>query len=218
MHAHIKAKQRVVDHGEVFTPPHLVNAMLDMVAPETRRIESRFLEPACGTGNFLTEVLERKLRKVKSRYARGKGEYEFYAILAVSSVYGVDILKDNVEECRRRLFDVFDAAYTGLYKKKARDKCRDAARYILDLNIAHGDVLTGRTVGGRTRWFTLPEWSALGARRIVRRDFRFRDLLQVSPAATLVSDMGTAAFIPEPVKEYPPTHFLEVMHVQDAAA
>ncbi|MDR7897255.1 N-6 DNA methylase, partial [Thermosynechococcus sp. JY1332] len=103
-----KSRQRVVDYGEVLTPPHIVNAMLDLVKQETERIDSRFLEPACGTGNFLVEILNRKLRVVEARYARVQLEYERYAILAVSSLYGIDILEDNAAECRQRLFAVFD--------------------------------------------------------------------------------------------------------------
>jgi hypothetical protein len=96
----IKTKQRVADYGEVYTAPREVNAMLDLVKQETERIESRFLEPACGTGNFLLEVLSRKLTRIVSRYAQGPAaarlEYERYAVSAVSSLYGIDILEDNV--------------------------------------------------------------------------------------------------------------------------
>src|SRR2546430_4124039 len=103
MTAQIKTKQRVADHGEVLTGTREVNAMLDLVKQETERIESRFLEPACGTGNFLTEILERKLRIVKSRYGKNKWDFERYAVLAVSSIYGIDCQLDNVEKCRERL-------------------------------------------------------------------------------------------------------------------
>jgi len=81
----VKSKERVADHGEVFTAEREVNAMLDLVKHETERIESRFLEPACGTGNFLLEILSRKLSVVKANYRKSKSEYERYALLAVSS-------------------------------------------------------------------------------------------------------------------------------------
>lgn len=102
----IKSKKRVADHGEVFTSEREVNAMLDLVKPETERIDSRFLEPACGNGNFLAEVLRRKLAVVKERYAKSQIEFERYAVLAISSIYGVDILEDNAVECRNRLFKI----------------------------------------------------------------------------------------------------------------
>ena len=111
----IVSKKRVVEHGEVYTNPREVNAMLDLVKQETTRIESRFLEPACGTGNFLVEILNRKLTVVAERYARSQLEYERYAVLAVSSIYGVDILLDNVEACRTRLFDIFNQQYSKLF-------------------------------------------------------------------------------------------------------
>lgn len=110
------SRKRVADHGEVYTAKREVNTMLDLVKQETERIESRFLEPACGIGNFLIEVLDRKLRVVKTRYAKNQTEYERYAVLAVSSIYGIDILEDNVIECRDRLFNLFDEKYSRLYK------------------------------------------------------------------------------------------------------
>src|SRR5271168_2797564 len=123
MDRQVVSKQRVLDHGEVLTGHREVNAMLDLVRQETERIESRFLEPACGNGNFLTAILERKLEVVERRYSKSQVEYERYAILAVSSIYGVDILEDNIEQCRHRLFGVFEWNYTRLFKSKTKNKC-----------------------------------------------------------------------------------------------
>ena len=106
MEKQVVSKKRVSDHGEVYTRKREVNAMLDLVKQETERIESRFLEPACGTGNFLSEILERKLHIVELRYGKNQLDYERYAVLAISSIYGIDILEDNVLECRKRLFDI----------------------------------------------------------------------------------------------------------------
>ncbi len=145
---HIKSKQRVTDHGEVFTSEREVNAMLDLVKQETERIESRFLEPACGTGNFLEEVLKRKLDIVQSRYKKSKLEYERYAVTAVSSIYGVDILEDNVIHCRDRLYDVFNERYSQLYKNNCSEDCRKSVSFILSKNILWGDALTMKTVCG----------------------------------------------------------------------
>jgi len=217
MMAHVKSKHRVAKYGEVLTPQHIVNAMLDLVKQETERIDSRFLEPACGTGNFLIEILERKLRVVERRYGKSQLEYECYAILAISSIYGIELLEDNVEECRRRLFEVFDAAYTRLFKRKAKEKCREAARYILKRNIVHGDALSLRTVGENPRPIIFSEWSLVSGSMIKRRDFAFHEL--VSPGSMrglpFVSDLGEAVFIPEPIKEYPPVYFLEVAYAYD---
>ncbi|MGQ9867081.1 MAG: DNA methyltransferase, partial [Pseudanabaenaceae cyanobacterium] len=131
---YIKSKQRVTDHGEVLTPPWLVGAMLDLVKQETERIDARFLEPACGTGNFLVEVLRRKLAQVDKTYHRSQSDFERNLVLAVSSIYGIDILEDNVIECRERLFAMADERYTERFKSKAKEACRRTLRYILGKN------------------------------------------------------------------------------------
>ncbi|MGB9624635.1 MAG: N-6 DNA methylase [Phycisphaerae bacterium] len=197
----VKSRQRVIDYGEVLTPKHIVNAMLDLVKQETERIDSRFLEPACGTGNFLIEILERKLRVVEKRYGKSQLEYERYAILAVSSIYRIDILEDNVEECRQRLFAVFDEAYTRLFKAKTKEPCRETARYILKRNIVHGDALSLKTVGGEAQPIIFSEWSLVNGSLLKRRDFAFHELVSHgSMRDPVVSDVGEEVFIPEPVK------------------
>lgn len=217
MDGHIKSKQRVVNHGEVLTPEWIVKAMLDLVKQETERIDSRFLEPACGTGNFLVEVLERKLRVVQERYRKSQLEYERYAILAVSSIYGIDILEDNVEECRQRLFDIVDRQYSTLFGQKAKPEFRDAVRYILKRNIIWGDALTLKTVGEKPDDIVFSEWSLANGSLIKRRDFTFRSLLahQSLRETPLFSGLGEEAFIPEPVRDYPVVHFLEVAHAYE---
>ena len=142
----IKSRKRVSDHGEVFTGEREVNAMLDMVKSETERIESRFLEPACGDGNFLAEILRRKLVAVKkaSKY-KGKifpADYQKKAILALCSIYGVELLQDNVDACIKRLYDIWDKEYTKVMKKEANDEARSVALYVLKKNILCGDTLT----------------------------------------------------------------------------
>lgn len=206
------SKQRVADHGEVLTGKREVNAMLDLVKHETERIESRFLEPACGTGNFLTEILARKLRVVEARYGKSQLDYERYTILAVSSIYGIDILPDNVRDCRQRLFDIFDAAYTRLFKEQAKDKSRAAVRFILKRNIIWGDALTLKTVGEHPGYIVFSEWSPVNGSMLKRRDFTFHGLLthEGMKELPLFSDLGEDVFIPTPEKEYPPIHFLEV--------
>src|SRR5688572_22957652 len=137
----VKSKQRVADHGEVFTSEREVNAMLDLVKDETTRIESQFLEPACGNGNFLAEVLKRKLAVVENLYENNQAEYEQQAILAISSIYGIDILTDNAAECRERLFPIFNHQYNLLFKEKCSDECRERVKLILQKNILCADAL-----------------------------------------------------------------------------
>ena len=216
MDRYIKSKQRVADYGEVFTPQWIVNAMLDLVQSEAERIDSRFLEPACGTGNFLAEILERKLRVVGDRYSRSQVEYERYAILAVSSIYGIDILEDDVHECRQRLFDIVDARYTALFPQTAKPQFRLSVQFILNRNIIWGDTLALKTAGESPEYIVFSEWSLVNGDLLKRRDFAFRDLLAHKDAKKppLFSDSCDGVFIPQPVHEFPPVHVLEVAHVQ----
>jgi len=216
----VVSKNRVANHGEVYTGKREVNAMLDLVKQETERIESRFLEPACGTGNFVTEILERKLRIVESRYGKSQLDYERNAVLAVSSVYGIDILEDNVVECRKRLFQIFDQQYTSIFKKKAKEECRNAVQFILEKNIIQGDALTLKTVGENHQPIVFPEWSPVNGSMLKRRDFAFHELLPNDKRKelplfsdtnlSLYSDLGGEVFLPAPVKDYPLTHFMRV--------
>ena len=121
----VKSRQRVADHGEVFTAEREVNAMLDLVKNETERIDSRFLEPACGNGNFLAEILRRKLAVVKRMYGRNVADYEKWSIIALMNIYGVELLDDNAIECRNRLYDIWDEAYSNACKNEANDECRN---------------------------------------------------------------------------------------------
>ena len=216
MDKQIVSKKRVMDHGEVYTGTREVNAMLDLVKSETERIDSRFLEPACGTGNFLTEILKRKLKVVRTKYGKIQLEYERYAVLAVSSIYGIDILDDNVVACRQRLFDIFNRAYTQLYQAKTKEECRGAVRFILSKNIVHGDALTLKTIGADPKPIVFSEWSPVNGSMLKRRDFTFHSLLDTSSVKELplFSDLGEDAFIPTPEKEYPLVHFLKVHDVQ----
>lgn len=138
----VKSKQRVADHGEVFTAEREVKAMCDLVADECLRIDSRFLEPACGDGNFLVEILSRKLSVVKNKYKKSTYDYERNAILALTSIYGVDILLDNAETCRKRLFELWNKEYTSNCKKEASDEARNSAKAILEANIVCGNALS----------------------------------------------------------------------------
>src|SRR5215472_10661485 len=123
----IKTKRRVADHGEVFTPSWLVEKMLDLVKGETERIDSRFLEPACGSGNFLVPVLQRKLAGVEAKYGKSDFERKQYALLAVMCIYGVELLADNIAECRANMLEVF-ADYLNVTET---DELYLAASYIL---------------------------------------------------------------------------------------
>lgn len=213
MDRQVLSKQRVADHGEVLTGKREVNAMLDLEKSETERIDSRFLEPACGTGNFLAEILERKLRVVEIRYSKSQLEFERYSILAISSIYGIDILEDNIQQCRERLFGIFDLNYRRLFKNKSGGDCRESVRYILERNMIHGDALSLQTVGDNPKPIVFSEWSPVNGSMLKRRDFTFHRLLahEAAKEMPLFSDLGEDVFIPTPEKEYAPIHFLKMV-------
>lgn len=206
----VKSKRRVTTHGEVFTSKREVNAMLDLVKHETERIDSRFLEPACGTGNFLAEILSRKLAVVESRYKKSQLEWERYAVIAVSSIYGVDILQDNIVECIERLFLIFDQHYTQRFKDNCKEDCRKSVRFILSRNILWGDALSFKTPNEKHTPIIFSEWSAVNGSMLKRRDFMLSSLLDKSHQLELVSDEDNPTHITEPVKEFPLTHFLKL--------
>lgn len=221
MTSQVISKQRVAEYAEVFTSEREVNAMLDLVKQETERIDSRFLEPACGTGNFLTEILNRKLNVVESKYRKSQLEFERNLVSAVSSMYGIDILEDNVIECRKRLLEMVDQKYSALFKKKAKDNVRKAIQFILEKNIIWGDALDLKTVGANPHQIIFSEWSfPFHNSQIKRRDFVFAELLpnetnkrnQLDLFSTNehVSDLGEKVFLPTETRSYPPIHFLRV--------
>jgi len=195
----IISRQRVEDHGEVLTGKREVNAMLDLVGQETERIESRFLEQACGTGNFLAEILARKLSVVGQRYKRSQADYEWNAAIAVSSLYGIDIQDDNVQKCRDRLYLLVDEQYTGFYKSHTKEEWRKSVLFLLEKNIVWGDALTLRTAGDHTKPIIFSEWSPLKGGMIKRRDFSFEDIMP---------EEGMMFF--GPLKEYPVTHLIKL--------
>jgi len=169
-----KSKKRVADHGEVFTPPWMVEAMLDLVKDETERIDSRFLEPACGSGNFLVRVLRRKLAAVECKYGKSDFERRHYALLALMCIYGIELLPDNIAECRANLLEIF-AEYLGA---EDSSELYRAASWVLSQNLVHGDALTMRTQDGRA--ITFAEWGYLGRGKFQRRDFSLGTLTQSS--------------------------------------
>ena len=205
----VKSKKRVADHGEVFTNEREVNAMLDLVKHETERIDSRFLEPACGNGNFLAEVLRRKLKVVDQRYGNNQMDWERYAVIAVSSIYGVDILEDNAKECRERLYTIFDDFYTSLFKDKCKEECRRSIRFLFDRNILWGDALDF-TNPSTKQPIVFSEWSAVNGSMLKRRDYMFKFLVEKSHQFSLFNDEGNPAAIDEPVKDFPLIHFLKL--------
>ena len=196
----IKSKKRVADHGEVFTPRWLVEKMLDLVKGETERIDARFLEPACGSGNFLVPVLQRKLAAVEAKFGKSDFERRHYALLALMCTYGIELLADNISECRANMLEIL-ADYLNIDES---DDLFRAASYVQSQNLVHGDGLTMREHDGQP--VTFAEWGYLGKGKFQRRDFRL-DVLTGSSAfsaeGSLFAHLGKHEIF-TPAKSYPP--------------
>jgi hypothetical protein len=197
---YVKSKQRVADHGEVFTPAWMVEAMLDLVKDETERIDSRFLEPACGSGNFLVQILRRKLAAVDVKYSKSSFERQHYALLALMCIYGIELLPDNIAECRANLLEIL----ADHLKLAVSDDLYRAASYVLSQNLVHGDALKMRTSDDLP--ITFAEWGYLGKGKFQRRDFRL-DVLTGSSAfsaeGSLFAHLGKHEIF-TPIRTYPP--------------
>lgn len=217
------SKQRTSEFGEVFTNEREVKAMLDLVKHETDRIDSRFLEPACGTGNFLVEILNRKLNIVETKYRCIQLDYEANSVLAITSIYGIDLLQDNIENTRKRLFNIFNTRYQNFFKDNCKPECIDTVKHILSKNIIRGNALTLETVEedcSPAEPIIFTEWSFASGNKIKRREFTLNELLKKStpPKDDLYGSGGLfaeqveshEAFIPNPIKEHPLIHFLRV--------
>lgn len=203
-----KSKQRIADHGEVFTPVWMVEAMLDFVKDECERIDSRFLEPACGNGNFLVRILQRKLAAVELKFRKSAFEKEHYALLALMCTYGIELLADNIAECRANMLEIL-ADYLSLQES---DDVYRAASYVLSQNLVHGDAMTMRTSDGGP--ITFAEWGYIGKGKFQRRDFRLDALTQMSALSekgALFAHVGKQDIF-TPTRTYPPMSVRELAH------
>ena len=217
----VVSKQRVADHGEVYTAKREVNAMLDLVKEETERIDSRFLEPACGNGNFLVEILNRKMEAVRKQFSKNRFEYDLASAQAVSSMYGVELLPDNVEICRQRLFDTYKELYNsspyGEDRGGLSPELERCIRFLLKKNILCGDALTMLQDNGNP--ITFCEWTFIGLDgKVKRRDFELAELLKnveydkpkAGEEGLLFADTGEPTFVHLPKREYPLTDYLKL--------
>ncbi|WP_339864932.1 hypothetical protein [Paremcibacter congregatus] len=196
----IKSKKRVTDHGEVFTPLWLVEKMLDQVKGEAERIDARFLEPACGSGNFLVPILQRKLAVVEHKFGKSDFEKQHYALLGLMCCYGIELLEDNIDECRANMLEVF-ADYLNLVDD---NELYRAASFVLSLNLVHGDAMTMHDTGGLP--IKVVEWGYLGKGRFQRRDFKLDVLIGManfSAEGSLFAHLGKNEIF-RPTNAYPP--------------
>jgi len=206
----IKNLNRVQKYGEVFTSRREIVNMLKLVNDECRRIDSRFLEPACGSGNFLVEILKLKLENVKRCYGGRQHEYEKNSILALSSIYGIDILEDNIEECKGNLLNIFENLYIEKFGKKFKQKCIDSAQFIINRNIIWGDALTYKTCSRPPESIVFTEWSFVNNSMIQQNQYIFSELL--SEKRNEKDFEMLESLIPLPNKTLKLMHFLEIKH------
>ena len=228
----IKSKERVADRGEVFTAEREVKAMCDLVATQCDNVDSTFLEPACGDGNFLAEILDRKLTRVKKDAKSDKTQWEWLSVRAVASLYGVDIMQDNAEECRKRLYEQWDKAYKAACKKECNEETRESIRYILSKNIVCGNALTMMCVDENQQdteqYITFAEFKPCGKPYMLkRRDYRLDVLLKANETPdqkkqiTMDADVDdiytyleinpvTGDYMPKPLREYNPLHYRRI--------
>ncbi|HOJ04072.1 MAG TPA: N-6 DNA methylase [Bacteroidota bacterium] len=211
---YVKSKQRVADHGEVFTPPWMVEAMLNLVKGETERIDARFLEPACGSGNFLVRILQRKLAAVEVKFGKSDFERRHYALLAVMCTYGIELLEDNIAECRANMLEIL-ADYLNVGEA---DDIYWAASYVLSQNLVHGDALKMRSSDDQP--ITFAEWGYLGKGKFQRRDFRLHDLAMSSAFSaedSLFAHLGKHEIF-TPTRTYAPMTVRELAAAAGGAA
>lgn len=210
----IKSKERITEFGEVFTSEREVNAMLDLVSDETYRLESRFLEPACGDGNFLAAVLERKLSEANRRYGKSPLEFQKAVFYSVSSLYGIDYLLDNVLECRQRLLSIVLKLSKKTLNNESENRLLEAIQFLLSKNIINGDALT-LTLPKSNTPIVFSEWNFTKGSMVKRMDYTLSNLLAYQPFSSdsLFSDLGDEAHLPHPLKSHKEVHFLEVSSI-----
>ena len=197
----IKSKERVRERGEVFTAAREVNAMLDLVKDETENIDATFLEPACGTGNFLDEVLRRKLAVCQKRYGKSAADYEKFSFLACTTLYGVDIMADNVARCRERLFETWEESFNteaqrhreGVEKSDFHSLVARAVKTVFGKNILLGNALSMKRVDENGDDLDEPivftEWKFVLGDKLKREEYRFDVLLEKGGGSAKPAEM-----------------------------
>ena len=210
----VKSKARVAKHGEVFTNPREVNAMLDLVQDQITRIDATFLEPACGSGNFLVDILRRRMAYLNQKYKTSLIQYQPASVQAVCGLYGIELLADNAAECRERLLETFAQHYS-LPFQTAQDYPRvlDTVRRVLAKNIVCGNALDYRDSNDLPIMMT--EWQFIGRNQVKAKWFELQNTVEttggkIGSQHALFGDNGEPARIIAHNKEFPPAHYLEI--------
>lgn len=206
-----KKKDRVKNFGEVFTAEKEVQNMLALVEDETLRIDSKFLETACGEGIFLEKILNKKIKIIEDKYKSSQTEFEKYLLQAVTSIYGIEILEDNVNICRNILLKIVEQKYKSIFRKTFKENYLSCIKFVLSKNIVWGDALSYKSKP-ENKPIIFSEWSFISEGKIKRMDYSFSDLVSYQPfgEGTLFSDLGEKVIIPDPIKSYEPIHYMSI--------
>ena len=202
MQKQVKNRDRVTKFAEVNTSEREVKNMLNLVSEETNRLDARFLESACGDGNFLIEILNRKMEVLIKNFKKNQYEFERNSIVVIGSLYGIDILNDNVVIARERLFKKYFEIYKDLFINKIDKKFVDSIKYIIEKNIVQGNSLTLKKVN-INKPILLSQWSIIED-KVKRREYSFANLVSYSPFEkdNLFSDLGQEVEIPKTENDY----------------
>lgn len=199
---HIKSKSRTQDFGEVFTNNQEINGMLDLVKVESERIDSKFLEPACGHGNFLVNILKRKLTTIDNLNLIDISEYEQKMFIAVSSIYGIDIQEDNIEQSRMRIYNIIENNYKNQFNDLIDVNFLKSIKYVICKNIFCGDTLKCMTYNHKTIIFS--DWN-INDSWVKRKDYSMLQMID------FYGDNVNSKLIPlKPIKIFPRINIKEV--------
>jgi len=222
-HKQVKSKERVQKHGEVFTPQWVVNDMLDLLPAEVWAPEKKFLEPACGEGAFLVEIFKRKLQKIS---AATQNEWEWQAVIATSSIYGIELLADNTKKCQLNIIQIFNDFYNHRFPNTQDKEVTQTVRFIIGRNIIQGNALTYRkcslSCGNECTTCTLilfSEWIPLENDLIKRKDYTYKGIIDAHhQRQASIGNLFEAEFTKEEYglqKEYNPVNYKEIRYAKD---
>lgn len=172
----IKSKSRVQKHGEVFTPDWMVKMMLSepAIQAKLKDIRATFFEPSVGEGAFVTEILHQKLNHVDE--ISNKSDWVENALWVVASIYGIELLTDNLIMAKQNLVNVLIEHYQNFYQKEL-SKNTDlykSVRYIVDNNIVQGNALT--YLNNSNNLIVFSEWEKRGD-KVKQSQFTFKSLV-----------------------------------------
>lgn len=216
-----KSKERVQNHGEVFTPTWVVEDILNLLPKKVWEVSETFLEPACGEGVFLVEIYKRKLQNIKADTLE---EWEWQAAIATSSIYGIELLEDNAEQCTMNLIRLFTKFYEKISSNNPDEEVIRTIQFILSRNIIQGNALTFHRCTescdsqcNKCELIIFSEWKPLANNQFKRKDYTYKGIVNASDQrkeskGTLFEEANKNTEIGL-VKEYLPVSWKKIRHV-----